>query len=102
MKLTSLLLSTLATLLLPSLAFASGDAAAIIDMTTTWFGITALVIFVFAYALVIGEEALHMRKSKPVLVAAGLICILVAIAFNPVGGTHSAHSSVQHNILQYA
>jgi len=98
----SLLLSTFAALLLPSLAFAAGGEANPIDMTTSWFGITALIIFTFAYALVIGEETLHLRKSKPVMVAAGLIWILVAFAFNSVGDTHSAHTLVQHNILEYA
>jgi len=71
-------------------------------MTMTWFGITALIVFVFAYALVIGEETLHMRKSKPVMVAAGIIWILVALAFNAHGDTTSAHTLVQHNILEYA
>jgi len=68
----------------------------------TWFGIAALIVFVFAYALVIGEETLHMRKSKPVMVAAGIIWILVALAFNADGDTTSAHTLVQHNILEYA
>jgi len=73
-----------------------------LDMTATWFGISALVIFVFAYALVIGEEALHLRKSKPVMVAAGVIWILVALSFNAHGDATSAHKLVQHNILEYA
>ena len=98
----SLLLSTLAALLLPSMAFASGDAVSQVDFTATWFGISALIIFAFAYALVIGEEVLHLRKSKPVMVAAGLIWVLVAIAFNGHGDTTSAHALVQHNILEYA
>jgi len=98
----SLLLSMLVALLLPSLAIAAGDAVKPIDMTTTWYGISALVLFVFAYALVIGEETLHLRKSKPVMVAAGLIWILVALAFNAVDDTQSAHALVQHNILEYA
>ncbi|MDX8405416.1 MAG: sodium:proton antiporter NhaD [Mariprofundus sp.] len=96
------LLPILAALLLPSVAFASGDAVSAVDFTATWFGISALVIFVFAYALVIGEESLHLRKSKPVMVAAGLIWILVALAFNGQGDHTSAHHMVQHNILEYA
>jgi len=102
MKPISLLITMLAALLLPEVALASGDAAAPIDFTATWFGIAALVIFVFAYALVIGEEVLHLRKSKPVMVAAGLIWILVAIAFNGEGDYTTAHALVQHNILEYA
>ncbi|ATX83056.1 sodium/proton antiporter, NhaD family [Mariprofundus ferrinatatus] len=102
MKQLTLLLSMLVALFLPGLAIASGGAATPLDLTATWFGITALIIFVFAYALVIGEEVLHLRKSKPVMVAAGLIWVLVAIAFNSHGDTTSAHEMIQHNILEYA
>nr|WP_235551171.1 sodium:proton antiporter NhaD [Mariprofundus ferrooxydans] len=93
----------LTALLLPSAALASADAVpSTVDFTTTWFGISALILFVFAYALVIGEEALNLRKSKPVMVAAGIIWVLVALAFNAHGDVTSAHSLVQHNILEYA
>ena len=44
-----------------------------LDLTTHWAGITALVIFVLAYVLVVLEEPLHLRKSKPVMMAADLI-----------------------------
>ena len=51
------------------------------DLTGTDFGIAALVIFIIAHALVINEELLHLRKSKPVIVAAGSIWILVGISY---------------------
>ena len=35
--------------------------------------VAALIIFVAAYVLVIGEETLELKKSKPVVLAAGLI-----------------------------
>jgi hypothetical protein len=40
----------------------------------------ALAIFGVAYLLVIVEEAIHLRKSKPVLLAAGWIWVLIGIA----------------------
>ncbi len=43
------------------------------DLTTHWAGYLAIAIFVLAYTLVILEEKIHLRKSKPVIVAAGLI-----------------------------
>lgn len=49
------------------------------------FGPAALVIFCLAYALVFAEEKLHLRKSKPVMVAASLIWIFVALAFRAEG-----------------
>lgn len=91
------------TLLLPTAAMASGvTAVAPADFTATWFGLGAIIIFTLAYGLVISEEVLHLRKSKPVMIAAGLIWILVAIAFNSHGDTTSAHTLIQHNILEYA
>ena len=44
-----------------------------LDLTASAAGYVALVVFVLAYMLVMGEEKLHLRKSKPVLVAAGII-----------------------------
>ena len=40
----------------------------------------ALAIFIVAYSLVIFEEAIDLKKSKPVLLAAGLIWFLAAFA----------------------
>jgi len=89
--------------LIPSLVYAStGTAHEAVDYTTTWMGIISVIIFAFAYALVIGEEFLHLRKSKPVMVAAGVIWVLVAITFNSNGDTHSANELIQHNVLEYA
>ena len=42
-------------------------------------GIAALAIFVLAYALMLSEKYLHLRRSKPVIVAAGIIWILVSL-----------------------
>ncbi|MBI3771508.1 MAG: sodium:proton antiporter NhaD [Gammaproteobacteria bacterium] len=82
----------------PTLA-ASGEAT--LDLTNTGYGLIALILFVIAYALVIGEEFLHLRKSKPVIVAAGLIWFLVAIAYAVSGDTHTAAEAVRHNLLEY-
>ena len=50
-----------------------------LDLTYHWAGFSALAIFVFAYALVMAEEFTHLRKSKPVVIAAGIIWMAVAI-----------------------
>jgi len=72
------------------------------DLTTHWAGYLAIAIFVFAYALVILEENLHLKKSKPVIVAAGFIWILVAMAYSAAGDTHTAEELVRHNLLEFA
>jgi len=90
-------------LLVSTTSFAAGSGETQqLDLTATWLGITAILVFVLAYALVIGEEFLHLRKSKPVMVAAGVIWVLVAIAYSQNGDNYSAHAMVQHNILEYA
>ena len=71
------------------------------DLTTHWAGILAIAIFVGAYILVILEENIHLRKSKPVIVAAGFIWILVAMAYSMAGDTHTAEELVKHNLLEF-
>ena len=95
-------LAAMAVLLLSGPALAASTAGADLDLTGTWVGFTSIIIFVVAYALVIGEEAIHLKKSKPVMVAAGLIWILVAMGFAAAGDTHSAEKAVKHNLLEFA
>lgn len=87
--------------LFPAVALAS-ETGITLDLTTTWFGITGLVAFAFSYALVIGEEFIHLRKSKSVVLAAGIIWILVGIAYAQHGDTQTAGAAIRHNILEYA
>lgn len=72
------------------------------DLTTHWAGYLAIAIFIGAYVLVILEENIHLRKSKPVIVAAGFIWILVAVAYSMAGDTHTAEELVRHNLLEFA
>ena len=54
------------------------------DLTSTGYAIAALAVFVLAYALVVSEDVIHLRKSKPVIVAAGVIWILVSLVLGPL------------------
>ncbi|HEY5716025.1 MAG TPA: sodium:proton antiporter NhaD, partial [Psychromonas sp.] len=83
-------------------AMASSGGSELINMTTTFYGIVALVLFVAAYSVVIFEEQLHLRKSKPVMLAAGLIWVLVALAYGAMGDTHTPHDAIKHNLIEYA
>jgi Na+/H+ antiporter NhaD/arsenite permease-like protein len=58
--------------------------------------------FLLAYALVIMEEQLHLRKSKPVIVAAGIIWALIAYVYSQHGDIHTAEIIVKHNLLEFA
>jgi len=100
-----LLLLFCATLASGTLAFASSGSGTELDtagLTGSIFGILSVFLFVGAYSLVILEEKLHLRKSKPVLLAAGIIWILVAITFSRMGDNHAAEIAIRHNLLEYA
>ena len=73
-----------------------------LDLTQSWVGFSAATIFVVAYILVILEEKLHLRKSKPVLLAAGLIWILIALFYNSQEIPHVVEAGMRHNFLEYA
>ncbi len=101
-------LPLLSLLLLPLETFAATGAAAAasegiaLDLTTTWFGYASLVIFIIAYAMVVNEEFLHLRKSKPVMVAAGIIWILVGTAYYLHGDVHTAPNALRHDLQEFA
>lgn len=71
------LLSFAALVLFASPALASVGVN--LDATSTFYGYAAVITFAIAYLLVVGEEKLHLRKSKPVLIGAGIIWLLVTI-----------------------
>ncbi len=77
-------------------------AAGSLDLTTSTAGIVAIIIFTAAYLLVMGEERLHMRKSKPVLVAAGLIWIIIGWTYANNNLPGVAEDAFRHNLLEFA
>lgn len=88
---------------LPVIAVAADGASGVLPgLTTGMLGMLAVVIFVAAYALVISEEFSHLRKSKPVIVAAGIIWVLVAVAYHQHGDIHAAERALRANFLEYA
>jgi Na+/H+ antiporter NhaD/arsenite permease-like protein len=86
---------------LPVMAGAQGEPALHAELISSWFGIVSVLVFVAAYGVVITEEQLHMRKSKPVMVAAGIIWFLVALAYHQHGASAAAEEAVKENILEY-
>ncbi len=89
--------------------FASGGEEAaqattheVLNLTGSAAGIIALILFVVAYLFVIFEEKLHMRKSKPVVFAAGVIWVLVAVTLKGLGHPMAAEEAIRHNLLEYA
>jgi NhaD family Na+/H+ antiporter len=89
-------------LFLPSMALASTGEGDYLDLTNHWVGFTALTIFVLAYLFVMAEEFTHLRKSKPVILAAGLIWGIIAWYYKTHGIPHAAEVMVRHNLREYA
>ncbi len=85
------------------LASGSVLAAGNLSMISHPLAITAVAVFVLAYAFVIAEEFIHMRKSKPVILGAGVIWVLVAlVASSKEGGRELLDHAVEHNLVEYA
>jgi len=91
----------LASLFIPDLALASENASRI-DLTGHWVGITALMLFLIAYLFVMAEEFIHLRKSKPVILAAGIIWALIAWYYQSQGITHEVEAAFKDNLEEYA
>ena len=87
--------------LLPSLSFAASDITAL-DLTNHWAGYLAVILFVIAYAFVMLEEFTHFRKSKPVILVAGIIWGIIGWVYASEGIPHAAEAAVRHNFLEYA
>lgn len=61
-----------------------------------------ILIFIVAYSLVLFEEQISMRKSKPVMVGAALIWIIIAIIAPEYGASREdIHDAVFHNLDEY-
>ncbi len=98
------LLTLLSALLLPGLGVASEGMSERLDLTGHWVGYTSLGIFAVAYLLVMAEEFTHLRKSKPVILAAGVIWGLIAWVYHnhPEIPPTLVEAAVRHNLLEYA
>lgn len=81
----------------------AGEQSSNLNATSSALAFAALAIFAFAYIFVIAEEFIHLRKSKPVLLAAGIIWVFVAILAKSVdNGALILESSLNHNIIEYS
>ncbi|WP_311950669.1 sodium:proton antiporter NhaD [Halomonas piscis] len=72
-----------------------------LDLTETRVGVLAIAVFVLAYMLVIAEEKLHMRKSKPVLVAAGIIWALIGWVYVNNGMSAASEQAFRTTLLEF-
>ena len=99
-RLFSLPITVAIALCWPNIAWASEGQT--IDLTGHTIGYAAVALFFIAYVFVMLEEFTHLRKSKPVILAAGIMWALVAWQYIGHGQPHVAEEAVRHNILEYA
>ena len=69
------------------------------SLTATWVGFASIICFCMAYTLVIFEEQIHMRKSKPVILIGCFMWALIGIYEAQHGGGH-AHDHVKELIAE--
>jgi NhaD family Na+/H+ antiporter len=81
-------------------SFASSTPA--LDLTDSGIGLLCVAIFILSYLVVMLEEKLNIRKSKPVLFAAGIIWALIGYQFTNMGQSELAREALEHNFLEYA
>jgi NhaD family Na+/H+ antiporter len=72
------------------------------DLTQTVVGHIALLVFLIAYLAVMAEEFTHLRKSKPVILAAGIIWGMIAFVYVDFGESHAVESALSHNLLEFS
>ena len=75
-----------------------------IDLTTSYIGILALLIFTLAYIAEMVEEFSHLRKSKPVIISAALIWGIIAYYYSFQSSDYSKEieHALEHNLLEFA
>ncbi|MGH8556054.1 MAG: sodium:proton antiporter NhaD [Methylococcales bacterium] len=83
--------------------FAVAQDFKVLGATGTETGIYCLLIFMIAYAFVMTEEFTKLRKSKPVILAAGIIWAHVAYLAKDLGvPPEQTHAALVHNLVEYA
>ena len=88
--------------MLPGAVMAAEHAETRMDLTNHWIGFLSIGLFVLAYVLVMAEEFTHLRKSKPVILGAGIIWGIIGWFYTNHGMPTIAEHAVRHNLLEYA
>ena len=96
------LIPTLLLGMLPGAVMAAEHVESPMDLTNHWIGFLSIGLFVLAYFFVMAEEFTHLRKSKPVILAAGIIWGIIGWFYTKHGMPTIAEHAVRHNLLEYA
>lgn len=88
----------LLTAALPAVSNAAGSEASSTPLSNHWTVWAGLAVFLIGYAFVVAEEKTRLRKSIPMIIAAGVMWILVALSSVP---QEIASESLRHHILDF-
>jgi Na+/H+ antiporter NhaD/arsenite permease-like protein len=96
-------LVTLGLTLWPAVVLAaSGPRENTLDPTQDPRALVCLLLFILAYVFVIAEEAIHMRKSKTLVLAGCLIWVIIGLAAPNYGVSHEElRHAVMHDVDEY-
>lgn len=72
------------------------------NLANHWVGYLSLLIFVSAYSLVIAEEFTHIRKSTPVMLAAGFIWAVIASEYAANSVPHAVEDAIFRFLHEFA
>ncbi len=67
------------------------------ELIDSWVGPVVLIVFALAYSLVVFEEKIHMRKSKPVIFGGCLMWLIIAW-FEAAHGKEGSHHFIKELI----
>jgi len=106
MSLCSKCIQVVLVFLFSSLAMAAEQADAIsqaqpMDLTQHWAGYLALTVFAVAYILAMTEEVTELKKSKPMVFAASLIWIFIAVFYTKGGMNEQAGVAFRATLESY-
>lgn len=89
--------------ILPSMVLASDTKQTILSIDPLHFGgLLCLAIFIVSYIAVLFEEKIHLRKSKPAMLGAGLIWLVIGIIARKQGVDHDhLRQAVHHGLEEY-
>ena len=73
-----------------------------LDLTNHIVGYVSLLLLGIAYVLVVLEEKIHLHKSKPVLLVAGIIWMLIAIVYQMHDIDNSVKIALRHDFLEFS
>ncbi len=72
-----------------------------LDLTNEWVGYLGVVTFLVAYVFIALESKTHLRKSKPVFIAAGIIWLLAGVAYARAGDVKSAGDVLRQDLGRF-